>query len=211
MRTMTRFALPEVHSAFMEWRALTGHGWDSPEWSDTLAALDRVDLLAADQAPQPQLWDTDAELAELPGARRLRAAILGAARVWHDQRPNWRYDLPTTAEIMIAHLSSWPAVEVDGPPLPDVLLRLEVQVPRQTGAIYASRSDALGALMGAELHLHSESGAPTCLPTLTRMVLREAVEDEAVAVRVLDRLAAHEEYGITVLPLSDGRWVMVHA
>lgn len=208
MPTLTRFALPEVHMAFQEWRVLTGFGWDSPEWGDTLAALDRVELLSADQAPQPQLWDGDAELAELPAARRLRAAIIGAARVWFGTM-GWRHDLPTTAEIMVAHLSSWPAAEVDDVPLADVLLRLEVQVPKVTGRVFASRTDALCAVFGAELHLREIDVEEW--PPVTRLILREAIADDALAARVFDRMTAHASFGIGLLPLSDGRWVMVHS
>lgn len=200
-----RFTLPETHAAFAEWSRLTGCGWDSLEWGEVLAALESCDLLAADRLPQHGLFDPpDLSLGDAPQVQRLRAAIVGSARL---HSSGWGHDLATSALIVAAVLDRFYPDRVL-PPFDDLMESLTAALPARVHGLAATPSEALTGLLGADALAGVVRHYASDLPVLLRVVMDEAQADDRFAERVFDRLASASVWGVVLLALGDGRCLL---
>lgn len=204
---MTRrtFTLPETHAAFSRWCEITGLDAASAQWAEVWDVLDEAGLIACDRCPQRSLFDDESTpLGETPGARRLRLVLLAGAE-YARRSP---FDVVDATAVAATMVDVAFGEELSGDVEQDVTL-LAVELPRRVTRVFPAPSDALAWILHAEL-AELPLDASDLAGTAVEATLREAKRNDAVAVRVFERLSSKQGGlgGLAVAPIVTGSWVL---
>ncbi len=210
---MMAFQMPETRDAVTRFAEITGLDLDTaPEIDEVITVLADTGLLAADQPPQPALFDAPAE----PDAARtmtlLRLALVGGATYWAHERDSFEnltsepfpVDAATFVAVVAALLEHHYA-DITELGFEQALTLLERELPARAVFIADSPSLAL------TFHLRAlGENADSCWDSALRgelgTVVSEACQHDGFALCVFNRLSA--THGIGCIPLSYGSWLV---